>query len=676
MVAFLLCFIATSCSKNESSSQQEMTENFKALVMGGKSIDPNHTWSTAVLTPVTVSVNLNEGGAYTVYLFLSNPATDANATYMGIANLKTGESATIYATKPAKTEQLFAACYDADGNGICLPVTGSEINFNGKISEKPTSPTTTTGNNWSVPVLSMPDVSDFTTGDLIEVKDVDPDLAEDARARLKISSDFNGFIPFLRNHTNLSVYVTGTWTLTFDQYFANGNVLVVGNGGKIIVPKGFKLANGYDDSSIRAGSIIVMPGGEITGEGTIESTSVSANSFYNAGTITTNEIRLTGGLFYNAGTIGLGEQTSTILSGESSTTGNPSQFINGSTASFLQTKGSALAILNGNNIKVLSNLTLSGASRMDDGSTIECGSITLQGDASLNSILYMGNSAYLNCSGSASITNYGVWGPSGNNYQTSALFQLNGCSRCTTTSGNASTFMLDHVQLLLPQTFDGFSRISKWINGSTDGIDASRQTCFFLMEKAITPNSNCMLYAFEFPGNNSVRDFDYNDLILRVSTPQSNDDGTFTSNVDIMAIGSDMSIYVLYNDKEFGSEVHEAMGVTKTTTVNTSSYTKGARRLGELTFTDPNTDLGQLPFSLRITDKYGANSQTYVRQKISESPLFLAISGNEEGKWYWPKEGSNIGLAYLLFSTWANNQQSAIDWYDSSNTSSSHIISW
>ena len=672
MVALCLSLIATSCSKNDSVSQGEITENFKALVMGGKDIDPNHTWSTATTTPITVSVDLDAGTTYSVYFFLSNPTTGAEIKYAGMGTLESGETKVIYVTKPVGTAQYYAACYNDAGYSICLPVNGTEINFSGNISSGPGTPSPTTGNNWSVPSMSMPSVSKYTSGNLIEITDVDPEFAEDAEAHIKISSDFTGFLPYLNNHTNLSVYVTGTWTMTFDQRFINGNVLVVGNGGKVIIPSGFKLSNGSIDGTLaKNGTIIVMPGGEITGEGTLESVNESANDFYNGGTISSSEIHLEGATLYNAGTVGTG---STTITGEANASGNSGQFINFSTASLSQTNGSALGILNAGNMKVVNTLTISSASRMDDNSTIECGLLSLQGDGSSNTVLQMGNSAYLNCSGAVSINNFGVWGPSGNNYKSNAIIRVGNCYQCTTTAGNANTFLLDHVQLMLASNFQGFEQIAGWINGS--GISTERQTCFFGLDNTTSPSSNCMLYTFEFPGDNSIRDFDYNDLVLSISTPKENGDGTFTSTVDIEAIGcSNMTINVLYNGEEFGVEAHEAMGIAVKSTVNNSQYTRQARRLGELTFNSNDIDLGRLPFTIRIAKSDGSNSATYT-QTSNEAPLFLAINGDDNGKWFWPREGTNIGLAYLLFSVWANNQQSATDWYKSANANSTQIVKW
>ena len=520
--------------------------------------------------------------------------------------------------------------------------------------------------------MNMPNVSKYTSGNLIEVTDVTPSFEEGAETHIKISSDFTGFIPSLSNHHNLSIYVTGTWTLTFDQYIINDNVLVVGSGGKIVIPKGFKLSNGpANNTSAKHGTIIVMPGGEITGEGIVESASESPSSFYNGGIVSSNDIILAGGAIYNAGNLGT---ASSILTGEANASGNSGQLINFSTVVLAQTKGAALGILNANSIKVANTLTLSSTSRMDDSSTIECGSLSLQGNTTTNPILYMGNKAYLNCSGTIRSNNYGVWGPSGNNYKYNALLKVGSCEQCTTISGNANTFLLDHVQLLIASPFQGFDQIANWMNG--DGISSDRQTCYFCLDNSTIQSSNCMIYAFEFPSDNSVRDFDYNDLVLSIATPQDNGNGTFTSIVNVEAIGcSNQKVNLLYNGQDFGAEVHEAMGIATKSTVNTTGHSRQARRLGELTFSSSDIDLGRLPFSIRIAKSDGSNTTTLTQQS-SESPLFLAINGDDKGKWFWPIEGTNIGLAYLLFSTWANNQLSATDWYINANANSTQVIKW
>ena len=671
MVALCLSIIATSCSKNDSVSQGEITENFKALVMGGKDIDPNQTWSTGISTPVKVSVNLESDVTYTVYFFISNPAIDANAHYVGMACLKSGESKTVYVVKPTNATQLYAACYGGKGKGICLPVNGSEISFSGTITNQPSTPKPTTGNNWSVPVINMPSTSKYTTGTMVAPDDIDPESPSEAELHVLIDNEYAGIIPALNSHTNLSVYVTGTWTLTFDQRFINGNVLVVGKGGKVIVPDGFKLSNGgLVGTPTNNGQIIVMPGGEISGNGIVEAAG-DANNFYNGGTVSAANINLAGGAFYNAGTAG---SSSSTLTGEANSAGNSGQFINYSNATFSNTSGSALGILNAGNIKVHVTLSLSSASRMDDGSTIECSSLSLQGNGSSNSVLCMGNGSYLNCSGSISINNFGVWGPSGNNFSDNALFAANGCSKCTTTEGNANTFMLDHVQLQLSSTFQGVDLISGWINGS--GVSVDRQTCFFSMDYTENPIYTGMYYAFEFPDDSSIRDFDYNDLVLLVSAPYDNNDGTYSCFLSVACVGTKLNAYLYYNGEQIGEEIHKHMSIDKETNINTNKIEQLPRYIGELTFSSPNIDIGSFNFNIRTEKADGSSSNNYSQPSTSNAPLFLAVNADSEAKWRWPREGTNIGLAYLLFSTWAANQQDATDWYYQSHAVSTQVVSW
>jgi len=641
-----------------------------ALVMGGKEIDPNQTWTTASTIPVKVSVSLEANKSYKVFFFLDNPSTNTNACYAGMTTLMSGESKTAFVNAPTGTAKLFAACYDENGLAICNPISGSEVNFSGTITSTPGTPSPTTGNTWSVPAVSMPSTAKYTTGDMVTPGNIDPDMPSDKELHILIDKEYKGILPALNSHTNLSVYVTGTWTLTFDQRVPNGNVLVVGNGGKIVIPDDFKLSNGGADSTSPSGTIIVLPGGEITGGGIAEATA-DASNFYNGGTVSVKSIRLVGGTLYNAGIIGTG---STTIIGDANTAGHSCQFINFASASLSEASGSALGVLNAGTMKVTGTLKLSSASRMDDGSSIECGSIALQGDGTSNSVLQMGNSAYLNCNGAISINNYGVWGPSGSSYKSNALFKAEACTQCQTIPGNANTFMLDHVQLQLPTTFQGFDLVSAWINGSGEGIFASRQTCYFSFQGNASPSYNGMFYAFEIPSENEIKDFDYNDLVLLVSAPYDNGDGTFTSFISVAAIGSERPILLYYKGEQIGQEVHDLMNIEKDKTINANKVVTMPRYLGEIKF-NGDADITRLPFSLHFSDKDGSNAESISQPTTSrQAPLFVAVSADAQGKWRWCKEGSNIGLAYLMFGTWASNQKSATDWYTNTNASITHTI--
>lgn len=670
VVAIVMVLMVTSCTKEGSISQPEITEGFRALVMGGKDIDPNQTWSTATNTSVSVTVNLKDGEQYTVFIYHTHPATSTSTPYLGMATMTTGETKTISVAPPASVNQLYAACYDSQKQVMCMPVVNGQVTFSGTITSSTGIPSISTGNRWSVPYKALPDLSKYTTDSLTEVSDLDPELPEDAEARLKISDPYTGFIPFLSTHTNMSVYVTSTWTLTFDQRINSGNVIVVGQGGEIVVPKDFKLTTTPSGESSVMGRIYVMPGGKISGEGTVEFSNEGDDYNYNAGTVSAGELAVTSGSFYNGGTLG---SSSNRLSGPT-TAGTTAKFINLGSANFSKANGTSLSIMNAGTISVQDNLTLTNDTRMDDNSSIVCGSLTLQGDG--NSVLYMGNGAYMNCKGSVSVSNYGVWGPSGDNYKNNARFRAGGCTQYSAASGNANEYMLDHVQFEVPLGATNLDILGGWMNGSQTSIDENRQSCFYLIEgRPELSKSNYVFYAFEVPDNYNVCDYDYNDVVLRVSTPYDNGDGTYTVSVSVAAVGGKQEMNVIYNGEDFGKEVHEAMGISTTSTINNNSVTRNPEVLALITVSDPNFAIDKMSFSLR--KRYVGTSTTLTQSSSSEdAPLYLAVNGNSVGKWLWPKESSNIGLAYKNFSTWANNAQTALDWYDSKYASSTRVISW
>jgi hypothetical protein len=673
VVAIFMVLMVTSCTKEGSSRQQETTEGFRALVMGGKDIDPNQTWSTATNTSVSVTVNLKDGEQYTVFIYHTHPATSTSTPYLGMATMTTGETKTISVAPPANVNQLYAACYDSQKQVMCMPVVNGQVTFSGTITSSTGIPSISTGNRWSVPYKALPDLSKYTTDSLTEVSDLDPELPEDAEARLKISDPYTGFIPFLSTHTNMSVYVTSTWTLTFDQRINSGNVIVVGQGGEIVVPKDFKLTTTPSGESSVMGRIYVMPGGKISGEGTVEFSNEGDDYNYNAGTISAGEVAIVSGSFYNGGYLGNNNQNTKLTGPNDNSTS--SEFINLGTAYLNSADGTSIVIMNAGSIGIMNNLTMTQPCRMDDNSSMSCGSLTLQGDG--KSVLYMGNGAYVNCRGNISVSNYGVWGPSGDNYKTNARFRVGGCTQYSAASGNANEYMLDHVQFEVPIGTTNLDLLGGWMNGSQTSIEESRQTCFYLIEG--TPElskSNYLFYAFEIPDNYNVCDYDYNDVVLRVSTPYDNGDGTYTVSVSVAAVGSNQQINIIYNGEDFGKEVHEVMGISTSSTINNNSVTSNPEILDMITISDPNFAINKLSFSLRKTNNAGTSTTLTQSSSSEDAPLYLVVNGNSAGKWLWPKEGSNIALAYKNFSTWANNAQTALDWYDSKYASSTRIISW
>ena len=180
-----------------------------------------------------------------------------------------------------------------------------------------------------------------------------------------------------------------------------------------------------------------------------------------------------------------------------------------------------------------------------------------------------------------------------------------------------------------------------------------------------------MYYAFETI-ESSVKDYDYNDVVLRVGVPEDNGDGSYASNILVMCVGNTLKTNVVYNGQDFGEEVHSVMGVASGKTANVASINRVFSRLGEISFPDGNVRIDQLPFSLRTED---SNGNTKL-QETGETPLYLVINGSADRRWFWAKDGINIGVAYPQFSTWASNMHLSINWYAAENAVDGKVITW
>ena len=725
--AVALCLTAVGCTKESGSTpEQEFKENFIALVMGGKQVDSLQDWSTSTGLSVKISVDYGNSMEYRVYILPTPALYDASACHLGMVRLKSGESKTITVCRPAHDALLYAACFDSDGHAVCkafpAKASGSEVVFSGKQLEEriyPVQPTGGLDDRWSVPIMQMPDLSDYTTGSFIEVSSMDAEPEGNDRLRLSISDDYTGYVPSLGIRGNMSVYVTGTWTLSFNQRVSNGNVIVVGSGGKVIIPEGMTLS-AKPSASGTTGQIYVLPGGKITGDGTLEYNTGSDTYNYNAGIVSSKEIRLKGCGLYNSGILGVETDSPTSVVCEANADGGQGVLINRGGAWLDQISGDNLSLRNASSMQVNNEVVLSESSCLDDYSYLQCPSLVLSGSADGNKIVYMGNAATIEAT-DITIDNFGVWGPVGNNFTANALLKVDNCNGCITTEGQAGTYLLDHVELILPDTFpvdydldlitDNNRLFYYWLNacggrlinennyrwalvGNKDALvwnddisanacgDDSRQTCTYstsasfnttYLPKSSTaaPEPNGVYYAFETI-ESSVKDYDYNDVVLRVSVPEDNGDGSYASNILVMCVGNTMKTNVVYNGQDFGEEVHSVIGVASEKMANVNTINRVFSRLGEISFPDGNVRIDQLPFSLRTED---SNGNTKL-QETGEAPLYLVINGSADRRWFWAKDGINIGVAYPQFSTWASNMHTAINWYAAENAVDGKVITW
>ena len=756
-VAFCALFAACSHDVDLAAEQQatveEFTGNFETYVMGGQAINPEQTWTTATTTTVKVSVNLDYDAEYNVYIYQSAPLIDKDAAFIGHVALKSGETKEVAIARPTSATLLYAACYDKNMHAVVkdFAVVGNagEVAF----GEPRVAATRgfSTGYRWSVAQKAMPDLTTFTTGTLYEMQvefntngaGLPVNQADGSEKHLKITGTYSGSIARIQSYDRQSVYVTGTWTVPTDQRCTGNSVIVVGNGGKIIIPSGHMLSTNANNEAGTTGMIYVMPGGSIEGDGQLQFSNGTQTYSYNAGNINVADLNINGGVLYNAGTIG--DTKAPALTGPAGTPDNPSKFINAGNAKFASTGGAGLSIENACNLEVVGLMELGNTSKMDNGSYIKCGQLKLAGSNHGGIVFLMGENAYLRVTEKvAGINNFGMWGPNtGNNVKAFLEVPYNFNERAINwTDDMPSTFCLDNVCAVLPDDYEivdlssnpyhqyiynprgipASALLLTWMNAKKENgngyngvsdanLDGHTRSCTWSKSVTVTPQTeegcgatvsesrdpnpqqpdpetpevpattNWVYYAFEDLGG--TKDFDFNDVVLRVSTPVNN-----VSKVYILAAGGELNSIVTLDGAHFGQEVHAAIGAPDHTITNTKSAsvsTSSFKLLGEVTLQSGQTP-ATLPFGLDVLNNDGTsrnviasriNGNMSVKQdSYGKAPLYLIINGDANGKWFWPRELSNITTVFKGFTSWGATLNENTTWYMPANADDAKVVKW
>ena len=175
-----------------------------------------------------------------------------------------------------------------------------------------------------------------------------------------------------------------------------------------------------------------------------------------------------------------------------------------------------------------------------------------------------------------------------------------------------------------------------------------------------------MYYYYAFEDLGAIGDFDFNDVVLRVSAPNNGE-----STVYLMAAGGTLKSKVVYGDQTLCNEVHEAfeveLGGGNFDMVNTGYTERKFVSLGTVTIAE-GADMANLPFGIVVTGNNGESVK--VTREVDHkgtAPLMIVVNGYPEGdnagKWFWAKERVNISVAYPDFGAWGANVEENQDWY-------------
>ena len=463
-----------------------------------------------------------------------------------------------------------------------------------------------------------------------------------------------GYTDGVKNGYERTVVVTGTWNLTAEQRVGSLGRIIVANGGKI------NLAAGSNLNSVNGAQIVVLPGGEITGEGTVAFNNGTSTELlsYNGGTIDVGKFNNNGGDFYNYGTLKAG----TMDGGA----GN-SHYYNHGIVNIGQTGSSAnLRLYNAcqfycsGNMRIRNYEGIGGSSLICDGELmlsssedgtseptyvgLAAGALVRCGTLNNNGTTWTGPTsgyAVLDVIDKFTYLNNKVGDFSNNIYLCAGTWDnIVGGNRNCTAKQAFWGLKEQYYEIIGIINSSTVKIVGKTTNEKDELIPTSED--FQVGVKGCTPGfrgkpePEAIRIIAEDLSASEGSDFDFNDVVfdVKMNWPL---EGKHT--ITLLAAGGTLPLTIA------GEEVHAKFGVPTNKMVNTESWTEQ-----------------RAPVTFVIEGKYANANEIEVRvQKGSDWPLLTAPIGKAASKiavstdYEWVKELKDISNAYKNFDTYVTN---------------------
>ena len=708
-----------SWNQTNSATQrdaEEYTSNFKNIVMGGQDVDSRQTWNTAV----TTQINLTSAKTGTLKIYTADPGQGSAVAALYTGSVNKGEEKHLTVARPQDATTLYATVLDANGymiDNMAFDASESEVTvafYTTSAQARQAKASRRTIN----PVFKFPQDADASKF-LAAVPAGIEKLTQNAAAvnnyidgswtgELNIWGQWDG-----SKTSGGTLYITGqNWFLdrrfyvapNTDIYLVEGAVLVLraedatnlqggcniymASGAKIATPDGAELVlnNGLrlynhgtidvaklsvNNSSVLYNSNVVQVRGELSTE--------------NSNSVIVNDGTMTATRLHTAGSSHVENNANMTISGNTDIDSNNNTWVNNghyTTDYFYYTAGSNDVINNCHlTVNELFKINLGDTDKNGFQMDSNCGVVTKNFEAAGPSYIFMGAQSVFEVTETATmnITKdfYGIYGPeTGDNAVFHAKKIVSGASENQGFVANYfGQLVVAYDESHFPQ---GFS--DKDAQQQANG-EVGNQPYYHIGDGAIVEktefvdytvaSSNCnpgfngdggnkeelkqyTYFAFEDLGTSD--DFDFNDVVVRVSTPDENN----VSTVELCAIGGTLLQKVFCDNIQIGNEVHEYGSFGD----NTKNFVKMPLAvLGTI-----NVPQGQSPADLNINiqvTRSNGEIVTVAGPRSGETPFRVVVSGNDEGKWFWAKERVNISDAYTQFGKWGADMDSNPDWYKS-----------
>ena len=708
-----------SWNQTNSATQrdaEEYTSNFKNIVMGGQNVDSRQTWNTAV----TTQINLTSAKTGTLKIYTADPGQGSAVAALYTGSVNKGEEKHLTVARPQDATTLYATVLDANGymiDNMAFDASESEVTvafYTTSAQARQAKASRRTIN----PVFKFPQDADASKF-LAAVPAGIEKLTQNAAAvnnyidgswtgELNIWGQWDG-----SKTSGGTLYITGqNWFLdrrfyvapNTDIYLVEGAVLVLraedatnlqggcniymASGAKIATPDGAELVlnNGLrlynhgtidvaklsvNNSSVLYNSNVVQVRGELSTE--------------NSNSVIVNDGTMTATRLHTAGSSHVENNANMTISGNTDIDSNNNTWVNNghyTTDYFYYTAGSNDVINNCHlTVNELFKINLGDTDKNGFQMDSNCGVVTKNFEAAGPSYIFMGAQSVFEVTETATmnITKdfYGIYGPeTGDNAVFHAKKIVSGASENQGFVANYfGQLVVAYDESHFPQ---GFS--DKDAQQQANG-EVGNQPYYHIGDGAIVEktefvdytvaSSNCnpgfngdggnkeelkqyTYFAFEDLGTSD--DFDFNDVVVRVSTPDENN----VSTVELCAIGGTLLQKVFCDNIQIGNEVHEYGSFGD----NTKNFVKMPLAVLGTVNVPEGKSPADLNINIQVTRSNG-EIVTVAGPRSGETPFRVVVSGNDEGKWFWAKERVNISDAYTQFGKWGADMDSNPDWYKS-----------
>lgn len=730
-VSLLAVIALTSCSHdawfqtNDKVKQEadQYSSNFKTIVLGGQDADARQTWNTAVSTQIT----LTSAKTGTLKIYAADPAQGTVVAALYTSSINKGETKTFTVARPQNATTLFATILDADGYMV------DNMAFDASESKVTAAFYTTTASarQMNVARRAIPSVFNFP-GDADASKFLDDVPAgvlpyEQVQQWGGYSTGTSYLDPSWTAGVNIwgsggTLYIKGNCDFTNRKFY-------VGSNTEIFLVRGATLTLGAESASdlqggcnfyIAEGATLKTASGvELVGNnglhfynhGTMEAGKLQINNasvLYNSATITVNgelstensnsvivnDGTITATRMHTAGSSHVQNNATMTISGNTDIDSNNNTWVNNghyTTGNFTYTAGSNDVINNCHlTVKDLFRIAIGETDKngfqMDSNASV----VTKYFEADGPSYIFMGAKSVFEVTETATmkITKdlYGIYGPETGD---KAVFHA---KKIVSGAVENQGFVANYFNQLVvaydeshfPQGYsdkDAQQQAAGEIGAQPyyrigDGavVEKTEFIKYKVEQSECNPGFNggngnkvepkqYVYFAFEDLGTSD--DFDFNDVVVRVSVPDANN----VSTVELCAIGGTLQQKVFCGDTQIGDEVHNygEFGANTKTVVGVPIAVMGTVNV------PAGTSVADLNISIQVVRRDG-QVVTIGGPQPGETPFRVVVTGDEQGKWFWAKERTNISDAYNLFGKWGVDMDSNPDWY--THPVNSKIVKW